>query len=340
MSKLLSEAVDEFIAHRRVAFEANTARSSDQFMRKFLLLVGNVQVRHLGPQHGERFQSSLISAGLKPNSVNNGVTTLSVFSRWAIAHRYLPAHAGLTATVRHLASAQPPRLRIPAHEMTRVLDACTRPQIRIMVALGFYLFLRASEMGALRVGDVDLGAGEIQVHVKKGKTYDVMPICYELDQELRTWLTTYAQDQEGPLRPDHYLVPAHRPTGWWDPEQGMSKYVASRPIGQASRFINDVLDSCGYEIRKGGESTREGMHTLRRSGARAYYEAMLASGTIRDDILRQVMAMLHHKSVMVTERYLGLEADREKRDFRLKGKKMFDIPIAENVVRLERALEG
>ena len=39
---------------------------------------------------------------------------------------------------------------------------------------------------------------------------------------------------------------------------------------------------------------------------------------VRDDILRQVMAMLHHSSVSITEHYLGLEADREKR-LRLKG---------------------
>ena len=336
MSKLLSEAVDDFVAYRRVAFSPNTAKAADQGMRKFLLVIGNVQVRSLGPEHGERFQSWLISRGYKPNSVNNYMSVLATFSTWATARRYLPPSAGLTATVRVIATPAPPRLRIPAREMGRVLDACPRPDIRMMVALGFYLFLRASEMTNLKVGDVDLASGEVQVYVQKGKRYDRMPICWELDQELRSWLTIYATDVERNLLPGDYLVPSHRPTGWWDADRTTRCWRPSKPMCQPTRHIHAVLQACGYETRnQDGSSKREGMHTLRRSGARAYYDEMIATGSVRDDVLPQVMAMLHHRSVAVTEHYLGLEADREKRDLRLKGKRMFSSHDA-NVIQMAK----
>ena len=81
------------------------------------------------------------------------------------------------------------------------------------------------------------------------------------------------------------------------------------------------------------------MHTLRRSGARAYFEQLLEEGSIRDGVLRQIMAMLHHKSVLMTERYLGLDADREKRDVHLRGRRMFKVAHAINVIQLRKAEE-
>jgi integrase len=343
MTVLLSDCVDEWIAMRKVTYAKNTAKANEQALRRFLSVVGNLQMRHLGPEHGERYQSWMIAKGLAPNSVNNAMSSLAAFTSWCAARKYVSRGTTLTSTTRMLTAPVPPRLRIKARDFPRVLDACPRPDIRAMMALGFYLFLRAGEMRNLRVGDVDLDAGKVLVFQQKTQRYDEMPLCLELEQELRAWLTIYADDireTAGPLRHTHYLIPAHRSTGWWDMEKMARRYQPDRPICQPTRFIHEVLEACGYPTRDAnGKSNREGMHTLRRSGARAYYEEMVNSGAVRDDVLRQVMAMLHHKSVTVTERYLGLEADIEKRDIRLRGQRMFASNMPENVIQLERNVQ-
>ena len=76
-----------------------------------------------------------------------------------------------------------------------------------------------------------------------------------------------------------------------------------------------VLDRAGYPIAK------EGGHTLRRSGARAYYDELCEDGY--DGALRRVQSMLDHSTTIVTEGYLGLGLDKEARNKALKGQPMF-----------------
>jgi len=63
---------------------------------------------------------------------------------------------------------------------------------------------------------------------------------------------------------------------------------------------------------------REGCHTLRRSVARAYFDG-LRTELGYDHALREVAALLHHKSTRTTENYLGVTADKIMRDERMKG---------------------
>ena len=325
LTTLLGDAVDAYLVHRRTSFRPNSAKASEQALRKFLLVVGNIQTRNLGPEHGERYQTWLLAKGYKPNSVNNYLSQVSQFGKWAAARRLLRPGAGPTATVRIKQVSLPPRLRIPASDFDRVLDLAPRPDVRILLAMGLYLFLRSGEVLERRVGDLDLDRDELRVYVRKSDVYDTMPICAELHDELERWLKIYAEDIGRPLRHDDYLIPAHRPTGFHDPRSEQhARYQPGRMICQPSRLIKDALNIAGYPIRDDdGKTTREGMHTLRRSGARAYYDELIRSGKVRDDILRMIMSMLHHRSIVVTERYLGLEGDRERRDIRIRGQRMF-----------------
>ena len=78
----------------------------------------------------------------------------------------------------------------------------------------------------------------------------------------------------------------------------------------------------GYATRDAsGKSTREGSHTLRRSGARAYYDHWVAEG--RADAIRIVQTLLHHKKVEQTQEYIGLELDRANRDELMRGVTIF-----------------
>ena len=330
----LSDAIDSYLEHHRIAYSKATTRGTEQALRKFLTVVGNIQMRSLGPEHGERFQSWLVHKGYAANSINTYISGVSRFSTWAAARRMLRPGSGPMATTRYARVVPKARLRIPATDFPRVLDVAFRADVRMMLALGFYLFLRHSDMTGIRVGDVSLSEGEVRLVIRKTSGYDVMPICSELDAEIRRWYIVYQADLGRPLRREDFLIPAHlRVPTWVVRETGL--YNPTRPVHNSSRLIQRSLERAGYAVAdEHGKTTREGMHTLRRSGARAYYEELLRNGGQRDDILRQVMAMLHHSSVSITEHYLGLEADREKRDLRLKGKPMF-API-QGVVSIAR----
>ena len=340
MSKLLSDALESYLTYRRTAFKKGTALASEQSLRQFLSVVGNIQTKSLEPRHAEKFQSWLLTTGKKPNTVNGRMSQLSAFAKWLTAHRLVSTN--FCGTVRTIPVPKRPRLRIPATEFSRLLDTASRPDRRMVIALGLFLFLRSGEIRTLRVGDVDLDAGVVHVTVHKGRSQvDEMPICYELDQELRQWFIAYAHDIGRPLRASDILVPAHVKRPGWAPLADTGKYQPERMMLRPYDHVRGTLAEAGYPIHdETGKKNGEGVHTLRRSGARAMYDAMidgrLGDAAARDDALRQVMTTLHHSSVTITEHYIGLERDRGRRDETLRGMRFLPQQEA-NVISLKEA---
>lgn len=334
----LDDAITEYVAYRRSSgYADNTVRAGEQWLRRFMACTGNIQVRSLTAQHGEMYLSWMLSRGYKPSSVNLGLSMLGSFCKWARHRRLMAANTNPLATIRFQKDEPRPRRRIPVHEFPRLLDAADHPQGRMIVALGLYLFLRSSEITRLSIGDVDLEQGEVRVFQQKTGRWDVMPICAELDDELRRWLTWYTEDS-GPLLPDYRLVPARRKVRIdLALEHPVFRTQQMNPLARMSNTslkVHEALRGIGWDVR--GEHG-EGVHTLRRSGARAWFDDLVErNDEARDGALRKVAAMLHHRSVVQTETYLGLDADREKRDVLLKGQTMFTVDIPTNVVRLER----
>jgi integrase len=339
MSRLLSDALDDYLVYRRTAFKRGTALASEQSLKQFLSVVGNIQTRTLAPRHAERFQSWLLTSGKKPNTVNGRMSQLSAFSKWLVAHRLVPTN--FCGTVRIVPVPRRPRLRVAATDFQRLLDTANRPDRRLVIALGLFLFLRSGEIRTLRVGDVDLDAGILHVTVHKGtEQVDEMPICYELDQELRRWFVTYAADIRRPLHAADVLVPAQIRRPGWMGQTPDGNYRPERMMLRPYDAVRATLAAAGYPVMEDGKKAGEGVHTLRRSGARAMYDAMvdgrLGDSYARDDALRQVMTMLHHSSVTITEHYIGLERDRARRDQTIRGARMIPLP-ADNVISLKEA---
>lgn len=328
----LSDAIDEYSTYRlKAGFAANTVRAGDQWLRRFLACTGNIQVRSLGAHHGEMFLSTMLSKGYAPKSVNLGLSMVASFCKWARHRRLMSASSNPLATVRYQKVEDKPRRRVPVKDFPRLLDAAEHPQSRIIVSLGLYLFLRSSEIVELRLKDIDLEQGEVRVYQPKTQRWDVMPICAELDAELRRWLTWYAEDS-GPLQAEWRLVPARRKGRIDKPLEGPEMNPTAR-MSNTSLKIHEALRGIGWDVK--GEDG-EGVHTLRRSGARAWFDDLVERhDAARDGALRKVAAMLHHRSVVQTETYLGLDADREKRDVLLRGERMFTAPELGNVVRLD-----
>lgn len=344
----LNETIEEYLGHRQsTGYARNTIRCERGALDLLLVTVGNIQTRSLSSRHGEMYVAAMTSRGMKPSTANLYRGAFSRFCKWAAMRRYLPSTANPLGTTRNLRVINPPRRRVPARDFARLLDAADHPQARIVVALGLYLFLRSSEVVSLDVENVNLDDAHILVYQPKTGRYDEMPICSELDAELRRWLTWYARDaapHHGPIQPHWPLVPPRRPAQLWNDGSGKNggrpvvpEFGQVNPLRRAARVqskVQDALRGIGWEV---GAKDREGVHTLRRSGARALYEQLITVGeAARDDAIGTVQAMLHHKTRAQTEHYIGLEAEREKRDYRLAGRPMFPAD-RENVVALSAA---
>ncbi len=184
-------------------------------------------------------------------------------------------------------------------------------------------------MSSLRLSDVNLDGGEIRVEIHKTKDLDHMPICAELDAELRRWLSVY-ESRCAPLRGEMYLVPArswgarsrHDETGQFLKGLDYDTLAPMRPAQRLEEIAKGSLEAIAFPTRNpDGTSRGEGIHTLRRSGARALFDQLAGDGY--DGALQEVKTWLHHANATMTEHYLGLQAERRKRDLRVKGQKMF-----------------
>ena len=265
----------------------------------------------------------LAASKRSPASVNAVHATLSAFFKWCRVMHYAPADHDPLLGIRYRKVGKKDYPRLGSHEFTPFLQAAQNPRDRMLAALGIYLFLRGSEAVSLRVRDVKLDSGTIGVTVYKTHDYDIMPISSELDAELRRWLQHY-QQQCGPLQPDWYLVPAYQAKRF-DPQ-----LEPTHKISKPEEPIKRTLTAYGWT-----DTYWTGCHLLRRSGAREWFEEL--SEHAIDSALRILLEHLHHSALAMTERYLGITADRAKRDRLLKGEQMFPSVAETNVVHLRRA---
>lgn len=355
-AKTLSEAIDEYVGSRTKQYSESTIEMRRRALSIFLRETGNISVRHLDARHGEAFQEYLLAKGssrskegYQPATVNLYMSILSGFCKWCQHRKYIPLTNNPMATIRTVTATPKVRYQVPAADFPRLLDHARTPHDRIVTALGLYLFLRQSEVVALRVGNVNLDAGTVTVTVSKTKGVFTMPISEELDAELRRWLTWYAndvRDEHGPLQPTWFLVPRrHRPLMINDgsgfkagqavfPETGNCR--PELPLLNAYRYAQRPLQRFGVPMHGlDGTSNMEGVHTLRRSGARALFDRLVEQKE-GDGALKKVAAMLHHKHTQMTQHYLGITADENELMDLLRGKPMFPQVTSANVVPLHK----
>lgn len=334
----LSDAIDTFIASRASEGISKGTLAQDRgLLRRFLTVTGNIYVRNVTHKHIDDYFAHRVAGGtVQASTLNHELAKLKVFFQYAEARRWL-GRTGNPVAVRRRRRVQPKaRTRIPVTEFAHLLNCAPVPRDRIIVALGMYLLVRQSEIKLMRVGDVNLVTGEIEVTIPKTSQRDPMPISTELDRELRTWLTTYAARLGRALRPEDYLAPAQaRPTltgpGIVAPNAVL---YPDRPMSRPYHAVQRALEAAGYRTRnEAGASSYEGVHTLRRSAARARFDYLADNG--HDYAIRHVQSLLHHKSLTMTEHYIGIEPDRARRDEMIRGKEMFPIQ-RENVIELRR----
>jgi len=88
--------------------------------------------------------------------------------------------------------------------------------------------------------------------------------------------------------------------------------------------VKRILVRLGVQGRDGllRKHLGEGMHTIRRSGARAMFDH-LALDLGNDKALLQVSVMLNHQGTQQTLSYIGLDIEREQLNDWLRGNSMY-----------------
>lgn len=209
------------------------------------------------------------------------------------------------------------KLFLSASELMAVLDACQSPVERIACALGMNTGLRSNDIRHLTIGDVSLTGGFIQTELRKTRSVDDKEITADLQVELIRWLDEYARitgvANRGELPSHWYLMPVYKRLPPLAVKNGQPfKLYPESMYSVPWRLVQRPLERIGHDVKG------EGFHTLRRSSARLFFEKLRESEG-RDHALMIVRDYLGHASVTMTERYLGLTAERAIRTKELKG---------------------
>lgn len=323
-SERFSTATEEYMNHLAARNLApNTIKNSRQVLNKAIALWGDVQMGSIKDTHVDLlFAKSEWSARTR----NLYLQTLRQFFKWARLRHYMPRDFDPTEMWgNQKVTTNKEKLRVPPEQFGALLDAAPHPRDRAVVALGLFTFMRGSEISTLRVGDLDLGRGELRIVRHKTHDEDVLPVSSELAEEMVRWINFYRADQ-GVLLPDWFLVPAKNPDPWVQGPDGLlkrsEKPASLRPRimeKKPYRAVQRALRGIGLDVQG------EGSHTLRRSGARAWADSLRHEGY--DSALLRVASMCGHKSTKVTEHYIGWGLERKQRNEMLSGKPMFpDLP--------------
>jgi len=269
----------------------------------------------------------LVDSGMSPGTHNNHLQKIRGLFSFALSRGYVKAQI---VTVYNGFDRQKETKREryrPAPTMLgEMLAVASNPRDRFFIALAINTMGRAGELTPLRIGDLNLDSGTIAYTVYKTKQTDSFPMTEDLSEEVSAWLSHYASAAGRSLRDEDYLVPRLVSGKVGQLATGERLYRPDLPITHPHRIVQQLLAATGRDDVKG-----EGVHTVRRAMARATFDMLAEQGGV-DSALETVSAMLHHSSVTMTERYLGVEARRMKRDRALLGQ-----PLLKDMIRKDAA---
>ena len=333
----LGPAVKEYVAFLSDNFAVSTVENKQIALRKLVRILG--EDRWVDEVETWDMTAVWLECG-KTRSDNSRIIDHQAykhFFEWCADMQYRP---NLVSPMKHIKAPKPfyrERNRVPVEQFEALKTACISPRDRMYVAAGLYMLCRKVELSSIPWGDVDREAGEIIITRFKTKKPDVLAISDELEQELEYYEDWYRFVTDTPkyaqLERHWVLTPRFtRPQfmggrkhsrGFIRPDMVMDKQTGGDICQRA-------LTAIGFPTRElvrgpGGEwldkSLREGAHTLRRSGARALYDALVAAGYV--DAMRKVQQQLGHDTLEQTEKYIGASPDREARNEAIRGKVMY-----------------
>jgi len=357
-NKKMSEAVEEYLRGLRARRRSEeTIRVDKAILGRMIRDIGDLQISNLKPSHLEKWfygpgglmdEHKTEQYGRKKNpaiseSTHNAYRSrLKVFFDWCSKRGYIKVD--MLEHVNPLKVPEKKRQRPSPVTLLQLLDKAENARDRCWIATALNTALRSNEIKRITVGDVDLEAGYISVTISKTGDVDEQPITSDLDVELRRWMVSYAEAIGRPLEAEDFLFPSRQGglISHYETNEDGERVMVRRPyvwnprqkMGRTERIIKNALEALELPTKY------EGTHTIRRAIALAYFEEVSKD---QGDVaaLRETAALLHHKNLHTTERYLGMTAEKTRRDRRLRSKPFLSAMVqADNVVPLRKKAQG
>ena len=356
MTITVREAVDgyEQLA-RSLGLADEYLRIQMSYLARFSQCCRGIQAKSLTPAHISRFYDSLPKTRA---SHNRALTALRGFVKYLERMKYLKAGSSdfLLGDRKTQKFTRKPKYYIPPSHFGPMMRAAAErhPVDRMTLALAFYTLGRQGEIAQLRLKDVDWDQGTIRIFRPKRKRWTIVQICPELREELGRWLSFYGADRGyatsafmRQAHPDWYLVPGldcikHRnpKTGAYDAKLTEYRVNPELRAVRLERLVKRMLDIFGAQTEDGKwvKHLGEGMHTIRRSGARAMID-YLTNVYGDDKALLMVSTMLDHETTTMTLLYIGRSLEQKRLNAFLAGNSMYGDhgraqPDRSNVVEL------
>ncbi len=207
------------------------------------------------------FQLHLTKTGTTPPTMNATVTALRFFFKVTLDR---------PETTRHLVFVHEPRKLprvLPAEEVLRLLEAAPNPKYKAALSVAYGAGLRAMEVVALKVADIDSQRMQIRVEQGKGRKDRFAMLSPQLLELLRDWYRI--------ARPRMYLFPGQDKIG---------------PM--TTRQLNRI---CHLAAELAGLPKWVAPHTLRHSFATHLLEQNID--------VRIIQVLLGHAKLDTTARY-------------------------------------
>ncbi|MCX6401813.1 MAG: site-specific integrase [Propionibacteriales bacterium] len=322
----------------RATYVANATLANDwSILRAFARGIGPDKQIHNVTQRQVELWFAAEAKRQKPSSYNKVRTRIKGFLDFATRRGWVTLD--LLGEVRTRTVTKRDRMRLSPAELLDLPKHTHSARDKAFIVTACNTALRANELVSLRVRDVDLFNGWLDTDITKSAKQDKLPITVELDAALREWFKHYEEDA-GELQADWHLFPQRQPgAGRYIRDAHTTTYAGhiygsllpEKQMKNPAQIVQRCLTSQGHAIEPG-----EGVHTLRRSVARAYFDARVAAGY--DGALRETSALLHHTNSQTTEIYLGLTTEKLGRDKALKGQTFLSAMVdADNVVSLGKS---
>ena len=220
-----------------------------------------------------RYQLHLVDHGISPISLNAAITGLKFFYDITLEHAELMARMQPVRIPRTLPA-------ILSHdEVARLIEAAGNLKHQTALSVAYGAGLRASEVVALKVGDIDSQRMTLRIEQGKGHKDRYAMLSPVLLERLRVWWRVARAQGKMPEG------------GWLFPGLNPFEPLSTR---QLNRAIHAAADAA--QIDK-----RVSMHTLRHSFATHLLEAKVD--------IRVIQVLLGHKKLETTALYAQVATD-------------------------------
>ena len=225
------------------------------------------------PEDLRRYQLHLVETGISSIMLNHTITALRFFFGVTLDHAEIMAR---------MSSVREPR-KLPVvlsrEEVARLIDAAGKPKYQAVLSVAYGAGLRASEVVALKLGDIDSTRMTLRVEQGKGHKDRYAMLSPVLLQCLRVWWQ--AAHAKGKMLDGGWLFPGQNPIN---------------PM--STRQLNRI---CHMAAAAADIDKRVSMHTLRHSYATHLLEQKVD--------IRIIQVLLGHKKLETTALYAQVATD-------------------------------